>query len=28
MVQHASFPGDGAKSREAFMQAARAEFAK
>jgi len=28
MVQHASFPGDGEKSREAFMQAARAEFAK
>jgi len=28
MVQHASFPGDGAKSRQAFMQAARAEFAK
>ena len=28
MVQHAEFPGDGAKSRDAFMQAARAEFAK
>jgi len=28
MVQHADFPGDGAKSREAFMQAARAAFAK
>jgi CubicO group peptidase (beta-lactamase class C family) len=28
MVQHASFPGDGAKSRDAFMQAARAAFAK
>lgn len=28
MVQHASFPGDGAKSREAFMKAAKAAFAK
>ncbi len=28
MVQHADFPGDGAKSREAFMQAARAAFGK
>lgn len=28
MVQHADFPGDGAKSRDAFMQAARAAFAK
>ena len=28
MVQHASFPRDGAKSRDAFMQAARAAFAK
>jgi CubicO group peptidase (beta-lactamase class C family) len=28
MVQHASFPGDGAKSGEAFLQAAKAEFAK
>jgi len=28
MVQHASFPGDGAKSRDAFMQAAKAAFAK
>jgi len=28
MVQHADFPGDGAKSRDAFMQAAKAAFAK
>jgi len=28
MVQHASFPGDGAKSRDAFMKAAKAAFAK
>jgi CubicO group peptidase (beta-lactamase class C family) len=28
MVQHAGFPGDGAKSQGAFMQAARAAFAK
>jgi CubicO group peptidase (beta-lactamase class C family) len=28
MVQHASYPGDGAKSRDAFMQAAKAAFAK
>jgi CubicO group peptidase (beta-lactamase class C family) len=28
MVQHAGFPGDGAKSRDAFMQAAKAAFAK
>ena len=28
MVQHAGFPGDGAKSRDAFMQAAKATFAK
>ena len=28
MVQHAGFPDDGAKSRDAFMQAARAAFAK
>jgi CubicO group peptidase (beta-lactamase class C family) len=28
MVQHAGFPGDGAKSREAFMQAAKAAFVK
>ena len=28
MVQHAGFPGDGAKSRDAFMQAARAAFVK
>jgi CubicO group peptidase (beta-lactamase class C family) len=28
MVQHASFPGDGAKGRDAFMQAAKAAFAK
>jgi CubicO group peptidase (beta-lactamase class C family) len=28
MVQHADFPGDGAKSRDAFMQAAKATFAK
>jgi CubicO group peptidase (beta-lactamase class C family) len=28
MVQHAGFPGDGAKSKDAFMQAARAAFAK
>jgi len=28
MVQHAGFPGDGAKSREAFLAAAKAEFAK
>jgi len=28
MVQHAGFPGDGAKSRDAFMQAAKTAFAK
>jgi len=28
MVQHADFPGDGAKSRDAFMQAAKTSFAK
>jgi CubicO group peptidase (beta-lactamase class C family) len=28
MVQHAGFPGDGAKSRDAFMQAAKDAFAK
>jgi CubicO group peptidase (beta-lactamase class C family) len=28
MVQHAGFPNDGAKSRDAFMQAAIAQFAK
>lgn len=28
MVQHAGFPGDGAKSRDAFMQAAKAAFAR
>ena len=28
MVQHAGFPGDGAKSRDAFMHAAKAAFAK
>jgi CubicO group peptidase (beta-lactamase class C family) len=28
MVQHATFPGDGAKSRDAFMQAAKAAFSK
>jgi len=28
MVQHAGFPGDGAKSKDAFMQAARAAFAQ
>ena len=28
MVQHAGFPGDGGKSRDAFMQAAKAAFAK
>lgn len=28
MVQHAGFPGDGEKSRDAFMQAARAAFSK
>jgi CubicO group peptidase (beta-lactamase class C family) len=28
MVQHADFPADGAKSRDAFMQAAKAAFAK
>jgi CubicO group peptidase (beta-lactamase class C family) len=28
MVQHAGFPGDGAKSRDAFMRAAKAAFAK
>ncbi len=28
MVQHADFPGDGAKSRDAFMQAAKATFVK
>jgi CubicO group peptidase (beta-lactamase class C family) len=28
MVQHADFPGDGAKSRDAFMKAAKAAFAK
>jgi CubicO group peptidase (beta-lactamase class C family) len=28
MVQHAGFPGNGAKSRDAFMQAARAAYAK
>ncbi|HXX24580.1 MAG TPA: serine hydrolase domain-containing protein [Terriglobia bacterium] len=28
MVQHASFPGDGAKSRDAFMQAAKAAFSE
>jgi len=28
MVQHASLPGDGAKSQDAFMQAAKAAFSK
>ena len=28
MVQHAGFPGDGAKSKDAFTQAAKAAFAK
>jgi CubicO group peptidase (beta-lactamase class C family) len=28
MVQHAGFPGDGAKSQDAFKQAAKAAFAK
>jgi CubicO group peptidase (beta-lactamase class C family) len=28
MVQHADFPGDGAKSKDAFMQAAKAAFAQ
>ncbi len=28
MVQHAGFPGDGAKSRDAFIAAAKAAFAK
>jgi CubicO group peptidase (beta-lactamase class C family) len=28
MVQHASFPRDGAKSRDAFMQAAKTAFSK
>ena len=28
MVQHAGFPGDGAKSRDAFMQAAKTSFAR
>jgi CubicO group peptidase (beta-lactamase class C family) len=28
MVQHAGFPGDGAKSRDAFMAAAKAAYAK
>jgi len=28
MVQHAGFPGDGAKSRDAFMAAAKGAFAK
>jgi len=28
MVQHAGFPGDGEKSRDAFMQAAKTAFAK
>jgi CubicO group peptidase (beta-lactamase class C family) len=28
MVQHAGYPGGGAKSRDAFMQAAKAAFAK
>jgi CubicO group peptidase (beta-lactamase class C family) len=28
MVQHADFPGDGAKSQDAFLQAAKAAFAK
>ena len=28
MVQHAGFPGDGAKSRDAFMQAAKTAFAR
>jgi CubicO group peptidase (beta-lactamase class C family) len=28
MVQHRGFPGDGAKSREAFMKAAKAAFAR
>jgi CubicO group peptidase (beta-lactamase class C family) len=28
MVQHAGFPGGGEKSRDAFMQAAKTEFAK
>ena len=28
MVQHAGFPGDGAKSRDAFMQAAKGTFVR
>jgi hypothetical protein len=28
MVQHAGFPGAGAKSRDAFMKAAKAAFEK
>ena len=28
MIQHAGFPGDGAKSRDAFMQAAKTAFAR
>jgi CubicO group peptidase (beta-lactamase class C family) len=28
MVQHADFPAAGAKSRDAFMKAAKAAFAK
>ena len=28
MVQHSGFPNDGGKSRDAFMQAAMAQFAK
>jgi len=28
MAQQANFPGNGAKSRDAFMQAAKAAFAK
>ena len=28
MVQHADFPGDGAKSRDAFMQAAKGTFVR
>jgi len=28
MVQHAGYPGDGAKSKDAFMQAAKTAFAK
>jgi hypothetical protein len=27
-VQHSGFPNDGGKSRDAFMQAAMAQFAK